>query len=502
MDAENIRRFVLMPAEEARDQKIEMGAVLAAASQIGIRMLHNADVKPRSPSPSLSILDVISNHGPRLVELPRETQEQLDHFEGFRLVPVVTYQQARAEKSVRHRAAAKAGETGSTVVTIVDANTKAGVAGATVRAFTNLAERIGVEGVTAADGRVTLDLAPTTRLDCLYVFGPAGYWGHFSRRQKAGQRGLIEIAPLKMQSRSHLLRHIYGAGSLTAGRGVRVAIIDSGVARSHPALPNVTTGANLVFRETQNNPGAIDDWGPARSKGEHGTHVAGIVGARSIGRSTVAGVAPGVEILSYRVFPHSGADAESYDIMKAIYRAVDDGCHIINLSLASAGGDEGVRDAIAHARRAGILVVAAAGNDRRASVSFPAAFPDCIAVTAMGRRRTFPGRSAEAGDIAEQPRGKDPLDFVAAFSNYGDVDLIGPGVGIVSTLPNDTFGVMSGTSMACPAVSGFAARLFAESTAIRDSDPADRVDLWTAALLGRGGLKGFGDTYEGRGLPI
>ena len=132
----------------------------------------------------------------------------------------------------------------------------------------------------------------------------------------------------------------YGMLPTEAGSGVTVAVVDSGIAPKHPAL-NVTGGLNMVFDETGGNPVAEDDWGPARTEGAHGTHVAGILG----GHPTQGwrGVAPGVSVRSYRVIPHTGGGATNYDITKAIDRAGHDGCHIINLSLGGSLPDPAVR---------------------------------------------------------------------------------------------------------------------------------------------------------------
>lgn len=501
MSTEQASRFILMPVNTTSMRRLEIDDVRAAASRAGLRMVSNTSLEVDAAPSSLSVLDKIGDSGPELIELRPEAAHRLEAEANLKLVPITTYEQARTDQAVRRPPASKAGS-GCTPVRIVDAVTKAGVAGATVTAFTDFEAGEGAEGVTAADGQVVLDIAPGLRLDRLYVHGPAGYWGHVSRRQQAGDRREIAIAPLKLRSRKHILPCLYGASGLTDGQGVRIAIIDSGVAAGHPALPHVMGGANVVFDEIRTNPASGTDWGPASVRGEHGTHVAGIVGARPTAASTMAGVAPGVELRSYRVFPHGGGKAKNYDIMKAIDLAVQDRCHIINLSLSCRVEDDGVRYAIADACRAGVLVVAAAGNDRQPQISFPAAIQDCIAVAAMGRRGTFPGRSAEAGDVTRTPTGHDPKAFVAAFSNHGEVDLIGPGVGVVSTLPGGAYGVMSGTSMACPAVVGVAARLYAADPSIARCRADNRVAHWTAALIGRAGPQGFGRPYEGHGLPL
>ena len=211
--------------------------------------------------------------------------------------------------------------------------------------------------------------------------------------------------------------------------------------------------------------------------------------------------APGVAIRSYRVFPDTGEGATNYDIMGAIDRAVEDGCHILNLSLGGGDADEATRAAIGHAAESGVLVIAAAGNDGRKAVSYPAAFPTAVAVSAMGRRGTFPDESSETGDVAK-PFGQSADEFVAAFSNIGpQISFAGPGVGVVSTVPTSAWGVMSGTSMASPAIAGFAAHLLSQRPDILGMVGANRTRELRQALEKSARDRGFGRDYEGFGLP-
>lgn len=284
-----------------------------------------------------------------------------------------------------------------------------------------------------------------------------------------------------------------------AGDGVTVAVVDTGVQMDHPALPNVTGGRNMVFDERNRGNGAEADWGPADVDGDHGTHVAGIVGMRRSAGSVLRGVAPGVRMRSYRVFPNDGGNASNYDIINAIDSAIEDGCQVINLSLGGGEPDEAIRSAVGFAASRGVLVVAAAGNDGRRPVSYPAAFPSCVAVSAMGIRGAFPEDSTEAADIAK-PLGSDG-EFVAAFSNVGpQIAFTAPGAGIVSTVPRSEWAVMSGTSMACPAVAGYAAYLLSQRADVSAMVGEERTRTLRHLLEQTARQIGFGPDYEGFGL--
>jgi subtilisin len=171
------------------------------------------------------------------------------------------------------------------------------------------------------------------------------------------------------------------------------------------------------------------------------------------------------------------------------------------MSLGGGEPDEATKSAIEDARAQGSLVIVAAGNEYRSPVSFPASDAMALAVSAMGRKGTFPKNATEAGDVA-RPYGSDKKNFVAAFSNIGpEMDLTGPGVGILSTVPGG-YAPMSGTSMACPAVTGLAAKLLsAHSDILNMSRDQARSDAMARTLLQAASSLGFGPQYEGQGLP-
>lgn len=208
---------------------------------------------------------------------------------------------------------------------------------------------------------------------------------------------------------------------VATGSGVVVGVLDGGVDYAHPELTgNVTSGWDYVDEDAD----AMDE--PGGDNSGHGTFVAGVIGL----------IAPDAMIRSYRVADVDGT-SDGYVLAEAIMQAVDDGCDVINLSLAMLLPHSAVADAIAYARSRDVLVVAAAGNGSEAVVRYPAADANALAVAAV-----------------------DSLNHLAEFSNYGDgVDVCAPGAWIYSPYQDDEYAWWDGTSFASPFVAGQAALL-------------------------------------------
>lgn len=309
----------------------------------------------------------------------------------------------------------------------------------------------------------------------------------------------IQLEPLDL-SVIDSLRHFHTIGADGVGAGVKVGVIDSGIDTAHPDL-RVSGGLGCVPGESET------DFGP---HGSHGTHVAGTIAGRGSAPTGVRGIVPEAEIRSYRVFGESINSGSSFALIKAIREGVKDKCDLLNMSLGfdpdEVTGlpvvDAAVQEAIREAHEKGTLIIAAAGNDGRIPVQYPGSDALTVAVSAIGRKGTFPATSSETGDIMKPPSGSDQKNFVAAFSNVGkDLDAAGAGVGVVSTVPGG-HAPMSGTSMACPAVTGVTARLLSNSPAVlsmpRDSNRADAIK---ALLFSHAKSLGFGVLFEGKGLP-
>ena len=272
------------------------------------------------------------------------------------------------------------------------------------------------------------------------------------------------------------------AWAITTGlsTSIKVAVIDSGVDYNHPDLAaNYAGGAD--FTSADNDP--MDDHG-------HGTHVAGTIAALMnnltgdpAAEEGVVGVAPNALILAYKVCFADGTCSD-FAIEQAIARAIADGAKVINMSLGAPESSQSLFEAVQDAWNAGIVVVAAAGNDGTTNLFYPAALENVIAVGAF-----------------------DEDHKRAPFSNYGNwVDISAPGNVIFSTYPMigcegaaappgevGCYTWNTGTSMASPHVAGAAALIWARGDVTTNSQVVDillssadpqgvdavRLDSWT-----------------------
>jgi subtilisin len=441
----------------------------------------------------IKVVDGMGEGGAKLVELDETQRLRLKaEHPGLRVVPLALYRPALAPRPAIENPPATSRVIRKTATQVKVVSADGGpVAGAEVIAFTDFARKAGAEGKTDARGMVSLELGRAApAVERLYVYAQKGLWNALLNAVKLTRGYTVSLAPIKLDY-TDSLRFFYGMAPLTAGQGVRVGVIDTGIS-AEPDL-RIEGGVNTAPGEL---PGDFGDNGMG-----HGTHVAGIIAGRGSAPTGIRGLAPGVTLRSYRVFGKASETASNYAILKALDRAVNDGCDLVNMSLGGRGVvDPATHDAITYARARGTLVICASGNDYRQGVGAPARDPLAVAVSAMGRQGTFPPNTSEFGDV-QAPFGKDRQNFIAAFSNVGlDIDLTAPGVGIISTVPGG-YAVMDGTSMACPAVTGAAARLLALHSSILNMPRSQqRSDAMARMLYSMTILHGFGPAYEGQGM--
>ena len=491
--APKLQRFILMPPRGLTANASPASTHLSGFMEALTVAPAGAAALRASPGTkaSMRVLDSIHEDGLKLVEMSQASRNALrETHPGLRVVPEVFYEIARAPRpAIAARVRTRAGvlATGVTLK-LVSGVGAAPVKGADVVAFTDFAGRIGAGGKTRADGTVTLNLGATAKIERLYVYPHAGFWPLLKKNFR-----LPVSAPIKLKAIDlgavDVLQFMRKSASGNDGASVRVGIIDTG-SGPHPDL-SIAGGFNAVLGESETD--FLDNGD------QHGTHVAGIVGARGTAPAGMRGFAPKVELFSYRVFG-KGQNASNFAIAKAIDRAVADGCDLINMSLGGGPSDPAISGEIADARAAGVAVICASGNDGLAEVSQPGADSRALAVGAFGRKGSFPTGTATA-DAVGKSGSPDKNFFMANFSNSGpEIDFAGPGVGVVSTVPTDGHAVMDGTSMACPAVTGMMARLLSANTAVRNMprNQARSDEILKLAFLAAKTL-GFGPNFEGSG---
>lgn len=277
---------------------------------------------------------------------------------------------------------------------------------------------------------------------------------------------IAEADPLRTQQWALDAKHLSASSvwATTKGAGVTVAVVDTGVSGNHPDLAGrVLTGFD-ISRGTAG--GNVDTDG-------HGTHVAGSIAATLDNGIGIAGLAPSVKILPVRVAPDG--ETTSADLAQGIKWSVDNNADVINLSLGGTRSDPNLDSMIQYAASRNVVVVAAAGNERQQGngTFYPAAYRNVIAVGAI--------------DIDTD---------VAPFSNSGSyVDVVAPGVNILSTYIPNRYGYLDGTSMASPYAAATAAIVIAQTGSSYSAATVVQQIQSTATDIGASGrddLSGFG----------
>lgn len=242
---------------------------------------------------------------------------------------------------------------------------------------------------------------------------------------------------------------IPGAWMSTRGAGALVAVLDTGAQANHPDLD----GQIVASKDFTGSRYGADD------RNSHGTHCCGIVGAKD-NDTGVIGVAPDCKLLVGKVLGDDGSGG-STGIANGIRWAAGQGAQVISMSLGSPGPSSVIHAAIKEAVAAGVLVIAAAGNEgpSEGTSGYPGSHPECVSVGAF-----------------------DANGKIAGFSSRGKVDVAGPGVGILSTVPGSKYAKMSGTSMATPYVAGVAALVV--SACIKANRPLPTPEEFRGMLRG------------------
>jgi prepilin-type N-terminal cleavage/methylation domain-containing protein len=280
------------------------------------------------------------------------------------------------------------------------------------------------------------------------------------------------------------LRNVSGTLIRKPPTRIVIAVLDSGVDSTHPDL-------NVTFQR------AFGPFAPVTDDVDgHGTHVAGSIAAR-VNNDGVVGVFPNAEIWNLRVLDDTGSGAWS-DIIAAVNFVRNNAAtvRVANMSLGG-GFNGGVNNACSACAQAGVILCVAAGNDAEdARFSSPASAQNVVCVAAMGDSDGRWGGFGPDTSASED-------DGFADFSNFGSVvDVIAPGVDILSCQPGNNFDSFNGTSMATPHVAGLFA-VYSSSTVNIPGGRRPALGLELASLFVQAGacelIRGPGRLYP---MPI
>ena len=271
--------------------------------------------------------------------------------------------------------------------------------------------------------------------------------------QEAMQAKAVGSSALRMMSMDE-------SGTFRNGDGILVAVLDTGVDETHPALAGQTiSGYDFV-----------NDMAYQKDMNGHGTACASLIAGR--GGENVAGAAPLAKILPVKVMDDKGK-SDGFSVAQGIIYAVKKGARIINMSLGTSSETNLLDEALNYALDHNCLIVAAAGNEGKEGENYPSNLEGVLCVGAV-----------------------DGEKWKAPFSNYGSrIDLVAPGVLVASAYLNGGTVLMSGTSSAAPLVSGAAASLWSENPNWSAAEVAEKL-MAEADDLGAPGA----DDWYGSGL--
>ncbi len=252
------------------------------------------------------------------------------------------------------------------------------------------------------------------------------------------------------------------------GKGIKVAVLDTGIDMDHPDL------ADAIADHKDFTGDGIED------ANGHGTHCAGIIGARLNGVGFV-GVAPKCKLLIGKVLNNSGSGSYEW-ISSGIDWAVQKGAHVISMSLGGPSTEPTLHRSIHLALAEGRTIICAAGNQ------------GSFGVNTIG----YPGRYGSVITIAAHDLNGNPAGF---SSRGGEIDFMAPGTDIWSTYKEGGFAELSGTSMATPFVAGMAALLLSKHQQRQGSTPIHTNEDLRDHFLFMAAHRGWHDNASGYG-PI
>jgi subtilisin len=357
------------------------------------------------------------------------------------------------------------------------------------------------QGMTDSFGKVSLALhgEQAAQVSQLLVKPHAGFWSlcRTNPELEADTTNIITLRPL-----THTGDFGWGGQAMRfdqlppdhRGDGIKVALIDSGVATNHRQLGNVKHGFEALRGEERS-------W--SQDTAGHGSPCAGVLVAATAKPGGPHGYAPNAELHACKLPP----DARCSDLVSALDYCIEAGVDVACVGFGCARGSTIVEHRIATAKQRGIAVIAASGSTG-GPVQYPACSPLVLGVGAVGLAGTFPEDSLDAV-LAEAAREGGAMAssgglFVPAFSCAGpEVDLCAPGVAVLSCQAPDNYAVCDGTSLAAPHVAALAALVLAHRAEFRHhfaNRDARRVE-WLFRIL-KETAQPLGDPLRtGAGLP-
>ncbi|MGF6311318.1 subtilisin [Bradyrhizobium sp. i1.8.4] len=366
-------------------------------------------------------------------------------------------------------------------------------------------ERGTIQGLTDGNGKADLTLygeLPET-MSGLLIRPRSSHWGLWRQRPELRSD---TVNSFTLQALSLPERPDWGAQAMRfdqlptgcRGAGIKIALIDSGVAVTHEQLKGINRGVDIGGSGEQRS-WSQDDIG-------HGTPCASVISAVADTARGIRGYAPEAELHVCKL----PADARCSDLVAALDYCLQNGIDVACLGYGCERGSAIVGQRIAAAKQQGVGVIAAAGNSA-AAVLFPASSPQVVAVGAIGQLGSSPNDSPQAAEAAATISVARGL-FVPAFSCRGpELDVCAPGVAVIACQSPDTYAVCDGTSLATAHVTALAALILAHHSdfkggfARRDFQRVERlfqILKGTAQPIGHPWLTGAGLPDAARALGV
>jgi subtilisin family serine protease len=316
------------------------------------------------------------------------------------------------------------------------------------------------------DGTSPLDKAAALSKNQKVVYAEPDYIGEIpeARRRSSWTVGdNIGLADYREQWATKTIR-LPEAHMVTSGASITIAVLDTGVDLSHPALEgHLLDGYDFV--DSDADPSEVGNEGSDLAFG-HGTHVAGLL----------ALVAPDAKILPVRFLAPDGTGT-NWRQAQALHYAVSRGADIINLSYSSDGYSRLINDILA------MITCNSEPDDKCRSKDRPGAVIVAAAGNSGAQIREYPAASSVPGILASAASTES--DQLASFSSYGSwVQIQSPGERILSCFPGGRYAVWSGTSMAAPLAAGTAALVRAVYPTLKPAAVVNQIKMTAASVDG------------------